>query len=279
MTRPIQRVGHIGDTDNRFCGAPVFAELAGSTVNSTDLLARAFGMPMLSDDDREVLRCIALAAVSPDARVWPLKMTRTLSSYGNPFAGFFGAQLGTASDRMGPGTASSSAASLAWIRARVGDEPSDQAVAAAVTEHLASEGRIPGFGVPMRAEDERLLGLRQLLAGHPAMQRPYWRLSLQVIAAVRAGGGPPPNVVIALATLLLDLGLPAHRAGMFVTMVMAPTFAAHALEASEQDAAALQEITAVDDRTTAPRRTAAAAAADRVPVGGSAMPARRSLAW
>ncbi len=280
MTRPIQRVGHIGDVDNRFCGAAVFAELATTTVNPIDLMARAFGMPALDDDGRELLRCVALAVVSPDARVWPLKMTRALASYGNPYAGFFGAQLGSASDRMGPGTAAVGAASLVWIRQQVGAAPTAEAVAAAVAEHVATRGRIAGFGVPMRPEDERLLGLRTLLERHPARDRPNWRLHLLVADAIRASQQLEPNIVIALAALLLDLGLAPHRAGIFVSVMMAPTFVAHALEASDHDGPYLRELpmAAIEDRSTPPRRTAAAAAA--IPAGGSMqMAPRRSLAW
>lgn len=281
MIRPIQRVGHIGYEDNRFCGASVFGELAHSVRGPGDLLARAFGMATLTDADREVLRCITLCTTSPDARVWPLKMTRTLASYGNPFAGFFGAQLGNASDRMGPGTTSTAAASLVWIRDRVGDDPTPAAIAAAVADHLATRGRIAGFGVPFRPEDERLLFLHRMLARHPATRRPAWRLHLLIVDAMRAAEGIEPNVLFPFAALLLDLGLPAHRAGMFISLIMAHTFAAHALEAAEQDGPHLRElpIAAIEDRSAAPRQSPAAAAARQAIGGSSATPARRSLAW
>jgi hypothetical protein len=277
MIRPTQRAGHIGTDDNRFCGASVFGELAATTASVSDLIARAFGLHALRDGDREVVRCIALALTSPDARVWPLKMTRTLAAYGNPFAGFYGAQLGNFSDRMGPGTTANAAASLAWIHARVGGAPSAEAVAAAVREHLASRGRVSGFGVPFRRDDERLLALRRMLDGHVATRRPHWRLSVLVADAMREAEGLEPNVVIAVAALLLDLGLSAHRAGMFTSVMMSHNFAAHALEASEQDGPYLRELPerAIEDCSAPPRRTAAAAAS-----GGSAQIApRRSLAW
>ena len=243
--------------------------------------AQAPDTPPVGTADLELVRCMSLALCSPDARVWPLKMTRTLASYGNPVAGFFGAQLANASDRMGPGTATPSAHSLTWIAAQVGPEGDDAAVADAVARHLAERGRIAGFGVPFRAEDERLVALRSMIARHPAVRRPMWRMFLRVEAVMRAKEQLPPNIVMALAALLLDLGLPAQRAGMLLTMMMAPTFSAHALEASEQDGPLLQELpaAALEYQGAAPRRSPAEAARVAVrPAGGSAV-ARRSLAW
>jgi len=240
--RPIQRIGHIADDDNRFCGASVFGELAGRVTTPTDLLAIAFGIPCLDPADHEIVRCIALCTTSPDARVWPLKMARVLASFGNPYAGCFGAQLGNSSDRMGPGTASLAAESLGWIAARSGQPPDHAAIARAVAAHLTERGRIAGFGVPFRKHDERGLALHRLLAGHPAQQRPMWRLHMQIIEIVRAEQGVEPNVVFPIAALLLDLGVAARRIGMFLSLAMAHTFAAHALEAADQDGPYLREL-------------------------------------
>lgn len=238
MTRPIQRAGHIADDDNRFCGAAVFGELADRVATPIDLLALAFGAPPLDAEDREVLRCLALCLTSPDARVWPLKMTRILAAHGNPYAGFFGAQLGNVSDKMGPGTTSFAAESLEWIAARA----AEHGIAAAVAAHAAERGRLAGFGVPFRKHDERLLGLHRLLAGHRATRGAMWQLHVQIIELVRAELGLEPNLVFPMTALLLDLGLPARRIGLFVSIVMAHTFAAHALEAADQDGPELRRL-------------------------------------
>ncbi|MBK7071133.1 MAG: hypothetical protein IPH44_02420 [Myxococcales bacterium] len=277
--RPQQRAGHIGTDDNRYCGAAVFGALAATVTSQLDLTARAFGLCDLTDGDREVLRVISLCLTSPDARVWPLKLARVLASYGDAYAGYFGAQLGTGSQQLGPGVTAGAAASLAWIRARVGDDPSDAAVAAAVAAHTAERGRIGGFGVPFRAEDERLLGMHRLLAHHPARRRPGWRLMEQVVTALRAAHGVEPNIVIAIAALVLDLGLAPTRAGLFVASLMSHTFAAHAVEAAEQDGPWLQRlpVDALEDRSRAPRRSPAAEAA--AAAGSTATSARRTLAW
>jgi Citrate synthase, C-terminal domain len=262
--RPVQRAGHIGSDDNRFCGASVFADLAARAADPTALLCLAFGVPLPDADGREVLRLAALCVTSPDARVWPLKMTRVLSSYGNPFAGFFAAQLANYSDRMGPGTAAHAAVSLRWLDARLersardddGDYP-PAAVAAAVAEHLASRGRIAGFGVPFRKDDERRVALFRLLSGHSAQRGRAWRLHLQVVEAMRAKETLQPNIVLSLAALFLDLGLAAERAGLFLTMMMSHNFAAHALEAAERDRDLLRELpsSALEDHSAPPRHS------------------------
>ena len=290
MTRPIQRAGHIGDRDNRFCGHGVFTELHATIRDPFELVLLAFGL-RVADVDVEVVRCMALALCSPDARVWPLKLARTLAAYGNPIAGCFGAQLASDSERMGPGTAAGAAASLVWLGgeltaagldAAVVDEADtaaiDAALAAAVERHRACRGRIMGFGVPFRAEDERLIALRQMLAGHPATQRPSWRLFERLAHVMRARDGLAPNIVIALAALLVDLGLAPHRAGMLVGMIMAPNFCAHALDAADHDRGLLIELPreVLAYAGVAPRRSPAA---DARPAVGSAAPVRRSLAW
>ena len=265
LPRPVQRVGHIGDEDNRFCGASVFGELAARVADPTELLCRGFGMPPPDADGREVLRCITLCVTSPDARVWPLKLTRVLSCYGNPLAGFFGAQLANFSDRMGPGTAAFAAASLRWIAERLAAEvanpaPTDEQVAAVVAEHLTQRGRIAGFGVPFRKHDERLLALHRLLSGHGAQRGAAWRLHLQIVSAMRAREGLEPNIAFPITALFTDLGLAPHRAGLFLSLLMSPIFAAHALEAADHDGALLQELEPrfVVDRSGAPRRSARA---------------------
>lgn len=255
--RPIQRVGHVGYEDHRFCGAAVFGELTERIDQPFELMAVAFGLPPLDDDGREVLRALALCLTAPDARVWPLKLARVLASFGDPFAGCFGAQLASAGEHMGPGTATAAATSLGWMLGQLPAEPGAAEVRAVVAAHLAQRGRLAGFGVPLRKEDERLLGLHRLLSGHPAQQGRAWRLHLQVIEVMREREQLEPNIALPMAALLLDLGLSAERTGLFATMLMAHTFAAHAVEAAAQDGPLLRELGAEDlaDESRPPRRS------------------------
>lgn len=288
MTRPIQRAGHIGDADNRFCGAPVFAELAPRGADAIDLIARAAGLPPLSRVDRDALRLVTLCVTSPDARVWPLKVARTLASYGSAAAGLYGAQLGNGGTIMGPGTAANGARSLAWLRARIGDDPTDDAIAEAIAAHTATRGRLAGFGVPLREQDERVLGLRRLAAAHPMAARPHYRLVERVIDVMRAREGVEPNIVAYAVAIFLDLGLAPHRAGILLSLLMTQNFAAHAIEAADTDGDALRELpaAALEDRTAPARRTpaalaeaAAGSASSPRALGAAGFGPRRSLAW
>ncbi|MEP7123375.1 MAG: hypothetical protein ABJE95_20785 [Byssovorax sp.] len=261
--RPITRAGHIAYGRNRFCGADVFDELAAQVVTPGDLLARALGARALDEDDRELLRCAALALTSPDPRVWPLKLTRVLASYGNVFAGFYGAQLASATQKMGPNSGTGAAQALAWLLDQIRDDDDDEAFARKLDSYLAQVGRIGGFGVPFRDEDERQVALTRLLEHHPITRRRPWQMHLRMARVMRAAHGLQVNVVLPLVAIALDLGIAPRRAGLWMSLTMAHTFAAHAVEALDHDAPFLRElpVASIDYRGRAPRQSPAAAAA------------------
>ncbi|RYE87742.1 MAG: hypothetical protein EOO75_14090 [Myxococcales bacterium] len=251
------RVGHIGDHDNRFCGHAVFGDLARQD-DAIDLLALAFGRHPLSADDRHALRVLCVGLTSPDARVWPLKLTRTMASYGNAYAGFHGAQLATMSTHIGPHTTGTAAHNLVWLRDQLGPEPSPgPRLSEAVARLLARSPRLIGFGVPFRPRDERVLGMRAMLAGHPVERRPFWRLQGLLEAELRERRQLEPNVASVTAALILDVGIAPHRAGVFMAQMMAHVFMAHALESAEEPASPLRELPpeAVDYQGPPPRHT------------------------
>lgn len=80
---------------------------------------------------------------------------------------------------------------------------------------------------------------------------------------VRASRQIAPNVVLPVVAIVLDLHIPPTRVGLFMSVLMSHTFAAHALEASDHDAEVLRVLPAeaLDYRGPAPRQSAAAAAA------------------
>lgn len=236
---PIQtRAGLIGHDDNRFLGRSVFGQFVYEVQSPSDAMAAAMGIP-LNPENREAIRLVALATTSPDARVWPLKLCRLLSSYGDPVAGFYGAQLVSAGPIMGPGAAANAAAGLDFIARRL--KEGEELGAAVATWKGLNRGRLGGFGVPFRAEDERLVALRPLIAGSSLEQRPFWKLSLRLIE----GMAPEvPNVALAVAALLLDSGVTHKHCGMALSVLMTHVFLANALEASETDGAALYRLSA-----------------------------------
>jgi hypothetical protein len=257
MTRPITRAGHIQYGRNRFCGADVFDTLERQMRTPTDLLILSFGGRALDDEDREALRCVSLALASPDPRVWPLKLTRVLASRGNLFAAFYGAQLANFTDIIGPNAATSCAAALATIASRVDDPADTTRVDAVIAQFLEPRPIVGGFGVPFRDEDERLVELERLLADHPITRRTPWLVARALGRVIGQRNNIRPNVVSAICAILLDLGIAPHRAGLLLGVMMTHTYAAHAVEACDQDGSLLSELDFehVDYRGHAPRRS------------------------
>ncbi|MFV8755018.1 hypothetical protein ACNOYE_31090 [Nannocystaceae bacterium ST9] len=249
------RVGVIIDGDNRFLGRSVFADWSRDMTGQIDAVLAILGVREITASEREVLRLISLCTTSPDARIWPLKLTRLIASYGDAAAGYYGGQLVSTSKIMGPGTASSAGRALHWIGERVGEDPSDAAVAEALAAWRArGEGRIGGFGVPFRDVDERRVALLQLCAGTPIERRRHWRLHLQVVAAMPE---LEPNCVISIAALLLDIEVAPAQCGLALALAMGHVFLAHAVEAAAIDGARAHAIPAdmVEFRGAARRST------------------------
>ena len=92
--------------------------------------------------------------------------------------------------------------------------------------------------MPFRKEDERRLALLARLGDHPVTRRRFFRLHLRVGDAVGALRKTPPNGILLVAALLLDLGLPAGRAGMGLAVLMSHNFIANAIEPAGSSTAA-----------------------------------------
>jgi hypothetical protein len=202
----------------------------------------ALGVNEVTPEAREVARLLTICSLSPDARVWPLKVTRLLASYGDPLAGHFGGQLLLASNTMGPGCATMAARGLVWVHEHAGEGATDAQVEDAIAEWLAQSGdRFAGFGVPFRDADERRTGLLHLVGQGPVTRRPFWRLHERIVEAMAP---VKPNVLISLAAMLLDIGVSADHSGIAVCTLTSPIFLAHALESARQDGARLNALPA-----------------------------------
>ncbi|MBL8938877.1 MAG: hypothetical protein JNM69_30225 [Archangium sp.] len=228
------RVGLIIDGDNRFLGRSVFDDWATRLSSPTEAMMAALGVEV-NAENAEAFRLIALCGMSPDARVWPLKLTRLLSSWGDPVAGFFGAQLVTAGRVMGPGAAGGAAVMLSWFDTHLGATPTGPEVAEALAKWKREHpGPLLGFGVPFRAVDERRAAMLKLSHGRPVSKRRFWQLHLRLAEALPA---VPPNVALCFAALLLDSGVPPEHCGLATSHLMSHVFLAHAIEGAKTDGA------------------------------------------
>jgi hypothetical protein len=252
------RVGVILHGNNRFLGRETYDAWNHELVTAGDALLAALGATQLDATAREALRLGVLCLISPDARVWPLKLTRILASYGDPLAGLFAGQLVTAGRVMGPNAAQYAAMGLAYVAERVGEAGSDDDIRGAMAEwkQRVPGGKLGGFGVPFREADERRDALLRYVENTAIADGRHWRLHTRVVKVMES---LRPNIVISLAAMVLDLGIPATRAGAALSAFMAPVFLAHALEAAEQDGARLHSLPpdVVDYRGPAARTTVA----------------------
>ena len=256
------RVGLIQADDNRFLGRSVCEELYPTVTDLGELWGRALGLTFADPLDREALRLCALATTSPDARVWPLKLSRLLASAGEPVAGYVGAQLLNSSRLMGPGVGRGCAEALCFVADR---EEALGLEGALLAWKERSGGRMMGFGVPLRPTDERLRALWGWVEASPLSARPWWQRGLRVAEVGRRVFGAEPNIALGLAALMLDAGLPADRCGLAIGLFTGPAFLAHAIEAAATDGA-LRELSSawIDDRC-APARARGEALRDPPP--------------
>jgi len=226
-------VGTILAGDNRFLGHSVYEEWISIVKGPEDPLLRVLGVKELNSLNREVFRLLSLCVISSDARVWPLKLTRLLSSWGNPLVGYLGSQLVATSNVMGPGATTNAAKCLQFVNKTIGSCFSTEAIKSAIEEWICKTGMpLAGFGVPFRGIDERRAALLHFVGNGPISKRAYWQLHEKIVLAQSP---VPPNCILSFAAMLLDAGVPAERCGFAVTVFMSHVFLAHAIEAATID--------------------------------------------
>lgn len=237
MTPIDTRIGLIQRDDNRFLGHSTYEHWVKAWAAPSDANLVAMGIE-LTPLNREAMRMVCLGGTSPDARVWPLKLSRLLSSWGDPVAGYFGSQLVTAGKVMGPGAVQGAARCLSFLSAQLGDEFTVDEVAKALAAFRAmNAGPIGGFGVPFRPVDERRIALLRFVGDGP-LRRRFWRIH-EVLDVARPNPNTAPNVGLSFAALLLDSGVLPERCGLATSVLMSHVFLAHAVEAADIEGAQL----------------------------------------
>ena len=232
------KIGHIGFGDHRFRGRSVLNDLI-DRADPLEVTWLGITGKTLSPEDKQLLSWMTTAAVAADARVWPLKISRILSSYGNPYAGFFGAQLATPSDRIGAGSLSKASLALQTILNELdlrSLEINEENVKPILLNYLETYPVLNGFGVPFRKKDERLEAFLVRFKGHPSEQKPHWKLTSVLISLMSELKGVQPNFGIAVAALLMDMGITADLTPFVCSVViMCPCFSSHAVEGAQKE--------------------------------------------
>jgi hypothetical protein len=186
---------------------------------------------------------VAGALTLADPRIWPLKLTRLLASYGSTMPAVAAGLLMEEDARIGPWAFTHAAHTLLELHTALGGEIEDAARVRETTKRvLADHAFVWGFGTPFRPYDERLVALREHVVRRGRDQLPFYRLMNLVSDVVRETRRAEPNVGIAVAALFLDMGLAPPQIGALVAGLMQHMFFAQAVEGAEQADAVLRQL-------------------------------------
>lgn len=259
------RVGHATSGDNLYCGYAAIGELTGRD-GFWSVVSLAAGGPRLDARAERLLDAMCAAGLAADPRIWPMKLVRVVASHGGTMAAYAAGLVWLEAATIGPWSAGACARFYLELAASLGDRTDDRDVVRnAVRAMLDGGRRLPGFGVPFRAEDERVGGIRAYVQRHGHDEGRFYRLVEHVDAAVRQARGTRINIVGVDAALLLDLGMTPRSVEVIVAMLAAPNVLANAVEGAEHAPAVLQRLPPATARYVgpAPRPSPRAAGTER----------------
>ena len=224
------RTAHMGWDEHRYFGRAVFEDITGKE-SLTYLMALSILGRELPRDCYPVLDDAACALTLADPRIWPLKLTRLVASYGSTVPAMAAGLLIEERARVGPWTCAKAAEILSSFEARIGSRTSEPAhVRSVVKAYLAEHGFVWGFGTPFRARDERLIAFRACITRRGKSEGRYGRTLGLIEDEIREARGTDPNIAMAIAAAFLDMGMTPHEIGAMTTFLMQHMFFAHAVE-------------------------------------------------
>jgi hypothetical protein len=251
---------HWGWDEHQYFGHPVFTELAGRT-DLTQLMATSILGRRLSDEGCAVLDDTAVCLTLADPRIWPLKLTRLLAAYGSPLVAAAAGLLSQEEARIGPWTTAGAARLLSEFHHEIATlgRPAEEVVRAYLDEHHF----VWGFGTPFRGKDERLVAYRRCLEQRGRTTLPHFQTFERVAEQVIAARGDQPNIAMAIAAVLLDLGFAVDDVGPTTSVLMFHMFVAHGVFGTREAPELLRTLpeTCVKYTGAAPRVSPRAAAA------------------
>lgn len=235
----VSHCAHWGWDEHQYFGHQVFGELLGAE-SLTGLTALSVLGRRLEADELGVLDDIAVALTLADPRIWPLKLARTLASYGGSMAGMAGSLLVQSDARIGPWTGQKSAELLAAWHSEI--TATGISLDDLLTEHLKSNRFVWGFGTPFRERDERLVAFTARIRARGRHGLPFWSLFSAAAEVVTRLRGVAPNMGMGVAAAMLDLGVRPEQAGALSAALMSHMFLANAIEGAENPSEALRRL-------------------------------------
>ena len=236
-------VAHGGHRDNRYFGYSTFGDLLGSETY-TGLNVMAVSGRRVDPETRAMLDDLAVITTVADPRIWPLKLTRVVASYGGTLAAFAAGQLCMEGDLLGPWSTRFAAELWVELRDAIGEDAvgDPDRVNAEVGALLARKKRLVGYGVPFQTHDKRFEALHRRVEERGWQDRPFWRMQEVFTRRVREERALGPNILAGASALLLDMGFTAAQAPGVMTFLAQNNFAANAIEGAQQAPAVLRSL-------------------------------------
>jgi hypothetical protein len=227
------RVGRADWGENQFCGYAVHEALAGHE-GWAGALALAIGRRRISAEDAALLDDAAVCTIAADPRIWPLKITRLVNSYGSVLAGFCAGHL-LEEAVLGPWPSRTAAKFLVEVHDALGDRVGDAgAVEDLLLGELARGRKLPGVGVPFRPVDERLAAFAECVKRRGRDSGTYWKLMTAIDDVVHRHKKIRVNQILALAAAMLDVGFTTDQVPVLTTAMLDLCYYANAVEGAEQ---------------------------------------------
>ncbi len=245
---------HWGWHDHEYWGHAVFGELL-LEEDLAGLFSLAACGHRVPREDAALLTEIAICLVLADPRIWPLKLTKLVASHGRVSTSALCGLLALDGSVVGPAGIQHVGFELERVAALV--ERHDDAAAGrlAVLERVRDVGRVPGFGVAFREQDERVLALERCVAKRRRTDRPYWKSMQVLVDVVREVHGVEPNVALPIAAALLDMGVPPQRFEALASLFFHHMFVSSAYEEAHSPHEVLRKLPDVHVRYVGrPRR-------------------------
>ncbi len=219
------RVGRSLTGDYDHFGLRVFRDLAGRT-SYLGLIAFSVTGRRLSQSDEAVLDDLAVSSHVPEPRVWPIKLSRLGASMGRAMPGFLCAAVALDCDLVGSSVAKDAANLLLELEQYLASSTDEEA---GIGSFLEERDRLIGFGVPLRAVDERVVAFAACLRRRQREGGRYWQLGQRLWRTVRQRRGLEVNIIGATAAICMDLGFSPAEIVPIAAVLLQPTLLANAV--------------------------------------------------
>jgi hypothetical protein len=183
---------------------------------------------------------VVISAVG-DPRIWPLKITRIASCYGNFQAGCISSLLSQRNGLFGFEIFEKAAILHEGIY-RDTSYLNDLETGASYLDELVKTKSLLGFGVPFREIDERLTQT-ELIAQKRDMEKGiHWKAYKKLKEYIVANHGIQPNSISPLCALLLDMQFTPHEIGALVYALQATDLIPNAFEGAHANELFYREV-------------------------------------